>query len=63
MGKPAPSDSANRRFVSGSSALIMKYAMSMAFNASLDSRSDLHWAVQPPVNAMGNHASTTGVPA
>ncbi len=35
----------------------------MAFNASLDSRSDRHWAVQPPVNAMGNHASTTGVPA
>lgn len=35
----------------------------MAFNASLDSRSDRHCAVQPPVNAMGNQASTTGVPA
>ena len=35
----------------------------MALNSSLESRSDLHWAVQPPVNALGNQASTTGVPA
>jgi len=35
------------------------YSQAHAFSLS---RSELHWAVQPPVNAFGNQASTTVLP-
>ena len=59
MGKSAPSDSANSLFFCGVSVLAAKYATSNSRILSPLSRSDLHSFVQPPVNAFGNHASTT----
>src|SRR5678816_3801705 len=40
----------------------MKYATSYFLIASPLARSDLHSAVQPPVNAAGNHARMTARP-
>jgi hypothetical protein len=45
--------------VSGESALAAKYATLNRRSASPLDLSDLHSAVQPPVNALGNHAMTT----
>jgi hypothetical protein len=44
------------------STLAMNQAMSYVFRIWPLSRSDLHSAVQPPVNAFGNHANTTVFP-
>jgi hypothetical protein len=44
------------------STLTMKYAVSNFRMSPPLSRSELHSAVQPPVNAFGNHASTTHFP-
>jgi hypothetical protein len=54
-----PSDCAKALFVSASSTLTEKYATSNDRISSPLSRSDRHWAVQGPVNAFTNHASTT----
>jgi len=59
MGKSAPRDSANSLFFCGVSVLVAKYATSNPRILSPLSRSDLHSFVQPPVNALGNQASTT----
>src|SRR5687768_5777955 len=59
IGKSAPSDSANFLLSSGVSVLTAKYATSYARIAWPPSLSDLHSLVQPPVNALGNQASTT----
>src|SRR5438552_19070546 len=40
----------------------MKYATSNLRISSPLARSELHSAVQPPVNALGNHARTTVLP-
>ncbi len=62
IGKSASSFFANAVLSARVSTLIMKYATSNArINWPL-SRSALHSAVQPPVNALGNHASTTVLP-
>ena len=54
-----PRDCANALFVSGGSTLTAKYAASNDRMSSPLSRSDRHSAVQGPVNAFANHASTT----
>src|SRR5690349_6187525 len=54
-----PSDTANFAFVSGASTLAAKYATSYRRSAPPLDPSDLHSAVHPPVNAFGNHATTT----
>ena len=59
IGKSRSSDLANFVFVSGESALAAKYATSNRRSASPLDLSDLHSAAHPPVNAFGNHATTT----
>src|SRR5688500_2536328 len=59
IGKSASCSAAKRVFVSRSSVLAMNQATSNCRTASPLARSHLHSAVHPPVNAFGNHASTT----
>ena len=54
-----PSDCAKALFVSGVSTLTEKNATSKEPMSSPLSRSDRHCAVQGPVKALTNHASTT----
>ncbi|HZR23294.1 MAG TPA: hypothetical protein VFA59_06890 [Vicinamibacterales bacterium] len=60
IGKSSSSDAANFVFFSTLSVLAAKYATSNVRSASPLARSDWHSAVQPPVKAFGNHATTTG---
>src|SRR4029077_10373941 len=54
---------AKRALTSAASTLAAKYATFKPRNAASLEPSDLHSLVQPPVNALGNQASTTGRPA
>jgi hypothetical protein len=59
IAKSRPCDSAKRALVAGASTLAAKYATPSRLSASPLDLSDLHSAVHPPVNALGNHAITT----
>jgi hypothetical protein len=59
IGYRTPSESANARLVSGVSTLAAKYWTSNSRSCASLAPSDRHSIVQPPVNAFGNHASTT----
>jgi hypothetical protein len=48
--------------LSAESTLAAKYSTCASRNALSLAPSDLHSAVQPPVNAFGNQAITTGRP-
>ena len=62
IGYGRSSDAANRRLMSAESTLAAKYATPAARSVASLAPSDRHSAVQPPVNAFGNHASTTRRP-
>src|SRR6185369_12565481 len=63
IGYVSPSDSANRALAPTESTLAAKWLTFIRCNSSPNALSDLHSAVQPPVNAFGNQATTKGRPA